>query len=93
MKHQVMGKVEFYRSQELEKWFAVRKSLTADLGLNDGQSSEGTSAVVLVHLGSPLEQTGVEVEHVSRVGLATWRSSQQQRHLTVGHSLCVCEYA
>ena len=57
------------------------------LGLNDGEGSEGAVSVVLVHLGSTLEQTGVQVEHITWVSLTTWGTSQQQGHLTVGDGL------
>ena len=36
------------------------------LGLDDGQASKRSTAVVIVHLGSTLEQTGVEVEHTAQ---------------------------
>jgi len=57
------------------------------LGLNDGQSSEGTTTVGLVHLGGTLQQTGVEVEDVTGVGLTTGGTTQKQGHLTVGNGL------
>merc|ERR1719464_2092046 len=57
------------------------------LGLNDGQSGEGAATHGVTHLGSSLQQTGVEVENVTGVGLTTGRTSQQQRHLSVGHGL------
>jgi len=57
------------------------------LGLNDGQGSEGTSTVGLVHLGGTLKQTGVQVENVTGVGLTTGGTTQKQGHLTVGNGL------
>ena len=57
------------------------------LGLNDGEGSEGSSAVVLVHLGCALEETRVKVEHITRVSLTTGRSSEEEGHLTVGDGL------
>ena len=57
------------------------------LGLNDGQSGEGAATHGVTHLGSSLQQTGVEVEHISGVGLTTGRTPQQKRHLSVGHGL------
>merc|ERR1719167_944796 len=57
------------------------------LGLNDGQSSQGATAHSVGHLGGSLQQSGVEIEHVTGVGLTTRGTTQQQRHLTVGHSL------
>ena len=57
------------------------------LGLDDGESSERAAAHGVAHLGSSLQQTGVEVEHVARVSLTAGGTSQQQRHLSVGHGL------
>merc|ERR1719464_1485787 len=57
------------------------------LGLNDGEGSQGTTAHSVRHLGGSLQQTGVKVENVTGVGLTTGRTSQQQRHLSVGHGL------
>jgi hypothetical protein len=57
------------------------------LGLNDWKGSQGTSSVSTVHLGGTLQKTGMEVENITRVGLTTWRTTKQQRHLTVGNSL------
>lgn len=57
------------------------------LGLDDGESSEGTTTQGLVHLGGTLKKTGVKVEDVTGVGLTTGGSPQQQGHLTVGHGL------
>lgn len=57
------------------------------LGLNDGESSEGTTTVGVVHLGGTLKETGVQVENVTRVGLTTGGTTEQQRHLTVGDGL------
>merc|ERR1719341_996162 len=57
------------------------------LSLNDGQSSEGAATHGVTHLGSSLQQTGVEVEHISGVGLTTRGTPQQKGHLSVGHGL------
>lgn len=57
------------------------------LGLNDGQGSHGTATVLVVELGSTLQQTGVQVENVTGVSLTSRRTTEQQRHLTVGDSL------
>jgi hypothetical protein len=57
------------------------------LGLDDGESSEGTSSVMIVHLGSTLEETRMEVEDIAGVGLTTWGTSKQEGHLTVGDGL------
>lgn len=52
------------------------------LGLNDGQGSQGTTTVLVVHLGGTLEQTRVEVENVTGVSLTSGGTTEQQRHLT-----------
>mmetsp|Transcript_2295 Transcript_2295/g.6024 ORF Transcript_2295/g.6024 Transcript_2295/m.6024 type:complete len:482 (+) Transcript_2295:536-1981(+) len=58
------------------------------LGLDDRQRCQGaTTHRLLVHLGRALEQAGVEVEHVARVGLAAGRAAEQEGHLPVGHRL------
>lgn len=57
------------------------------LGLNDGEGSEGTTTVLLVHLGGTLKETRVEVENVTGVGLTTRGTTEQQGHLTVGDGL------
>jgi hypothetical protein len=57
------------------------------LGLNDGQGSEGTTTELVVHLGRTLEETRVEVEDVTGVGLTTRGTTEKQRHLTVGNGL------
>jgi len=57
------------------------------LGLNDWESGKGTIAVVLVHLGSTLEETRVEIEDITGVGLTTWGTSEQEGHLTVSDGL------
>merc|ERR1719500_2410709 len=57
------------------------------LGLNDGQSGKGAATHGVTHLGSSLQQTGVEVEHISGVGLTTGGTPQQKGHLSVGHGM------
>lgn len=57
------------------------------LCLDDGKSSEGATAKVVVHLCSSLQQTGMQVEDISRISLTTRGTTEQQGHLTVGHSL------
>lgn len=64
----------------------VRRHITS-LSLDNGESGEGAATKVVVHLGSSLQQTGVKVEHITGVGLATRGTTQQQRHLTVGNGL------
>lgn len=57
------------------------------LGLNDGEGSEGSSTELVAHLGGALEETRVEVEDVTGVGLTTRRTTEKEGHLTVGNSL------
>ena len=57
------------------------------LGLNDGQSGQGTSTVALVHFGGSLKETGVQVEDITGVSLTTWGSSQKERHLSISDGL------
>ena len=47
------------------------------LSLNDREGSERSSSVFLVKFGSSFEETGVEIEDVSRVGLSSRGSSEQ----------------
>uniref|UniRef100_A0A182SVP3 Uncharacterized protein n=1 Tax=Anopheles maculatus TaxID=74869 RepID=A0A182SVP3_9DIPT len=57
------------------------------LRFDDGQGSERTASERRAHLGRTLQQTRMQIEHITRVGLTTWRTTQQQRHLTVGDGL------
>ena len=57
------------------------------LSLNNGKGSEGASTVVLVHLGSTLEETRVQIEDITGVSFTTWGTSQKERHLTVSDGL------
>ena len=56
----------------------------AGLRLDDRQRRQRAAPEVVVELDRALEQARVEVEDVARVGLATRRAAQQQRHLPVG---------
>ena len=56
----------------------------AGLGLDDRQRRHRPAAEAVVELDRALEQAGVQVEDVARVGLAPRRAAQQQRHLAVG---------
>ena len=56
----------------------------AGLRLDDRQRGHRAAAEVVVELDRALEQAAVQVEDVARVGLATRRAAQQQRHLAVG---------
>ena len=40
-----------------------------------------------VQLGRPFQQTGMQIEHIPRIGLAPRRTTQQQRHLAIGDRL------
>ena len=53
----------------------ISRHITA-LGLNDGQRSHGAAAVLVVHLGRTLEQTRVEVEDITGVGLTSWGATR-----------------
>ena len=57
------------------------------LGLNDGESGEGSVTVVLVHLSGTLEETGVKIEDITGVSLTTWGTSEEEGHLTVSDGL------
>jgi len=57
------------------------------LCLNDGEGSEGAATEGLVHLGCTLKKAGVQVEHITGVGLTTGGSSQKERHLSVSDGL------
>jgi hypothetical protein len=46
------------------------------LGLNDWESSEGSTSKVVVHLGSSLKKTRVKVEDVTRVSLTSRRAAK-----------------
>ena len=47
----------------------------------------GGNLIGFDNLGSAFQQAGVEVEDIAGVGLASRRTTEQQRHFTVGHSL------
>merc|ERR1712230_291971 len=57
------------------------------LGLDDGQSSQGTTAKLVVHLSGTLQETRVQVEDIAGVGLTSRRTAEQQGHLTVSNGL------
>lgn len=59
----------------------------SSLCLDDGQGSKRTTAESDIHLGRSLEETRVKVEHITGVGLTTWRSPEEKRHLTIGNGL------
>ncbi len=60
----------------------VRRDIGGDvvgLGLDDGQPGQRSAPDIVGQPRAPLEQPRVQVEHVSRVGLAARRPAQQQR--------------
>ncbi|OEI69570.1 acetylglutamate semialdehyde dehydrogenase [Curtobacterium sp. ER1/6] len=57
------------------------------LGLDDGQTRHRPGAEVVGQLRATLQQTGVQVEDVTRVRLAARRTTQEERHRTVGLGL------
>src|SRR5664279_280517 len=64
----------------------VRRDVTG-LGLDDRQPGHRAGAQLVVQLGATLQQPGVQVEDVTRVGLAAGRAAQQQRDRAVGLGL------
>ncbi len=60
----------------------VGRHVTA-LGFDDGKRGERSSAVFVRKLRGPLEQAGVQIEDVARVGLSSRGPTQQQRQLAV----------
>src|SRR5699024_7564540 len=57
------------------------------LGLDDRQAGHRAAAHLVAELRAALEQTGVQVEDVTGVGLTTRRTAQQQRHGARGFGL------
>lgn len=57
------------------------------LGLNDGESSQRSTTVLVAHLGSTLEETRVEVEDITGVSLTSWWATEKEGHLSVCNSL------
>lgn len=57
------------------------------LGLDDGQGSQGAALVLVGHLGCSLQESGMEIEDVSGVGLSAGGSSEEEGHLSVGDGL------
>ena len=57
------------------------------LGLNDREGSQRSATELLVHLGSTLEKTGVEVEDITGVSLTTGGTTEKEGHLTVSDCL------
>src|SRR5579864_4509835 len=59
----------------------------ARLGFDDGQCGQRTDAVLVAQFGCTLEQARVEIENVSGIGFASWRTPQKQRDLAVRRSM------
>ena len=57
------------------------------LGLDDRQTGHRTATEFVGQLRATLQQTGVQIEDVTRVGLAARRAAQQQRDGAVGLGL------
>jgi hypothetical protein len=60
----------------------IRGNITT-LGLNDWQSSEGTTTMFVAHLSSTLEETRVKVENISWVSLTSGWATKKKGHLTI----------
>ena len=58
-----------------------------NLGFNNGKGGKRTTPVSIRHFSGSLQETGVEVEHITGVSFTTRRSTEQQGHLSVGYSL------
>ena len=48
------------------------------LGLDDGKSGERATTKLVVHLGSALKETRVEVEDVTGVSLTAWWATEKE---------------
>jgi len=59
----------------------------AHLGLDDRQGRHAAAAQLVIEFRRPLQQPGMEIEHISRIGLTARGSAQEQGNFTV--SLCV----
>ena len=57
------------------------------LSLNDGESSQRSSTVGLVHLGRSFQEAGMQVKDITGVSLTTWGSSKEEGHLSVSDGL------
>lgn len=57
------------------------------LSLNDGEGSQRTTSVLVGHLGCSLEETRMQIEHITWVGLSSGGSSEKEGHLSVGDGL------
>jgi hypothetical protein len=59
------------------------------LGLDDRECGQGPTPGLAVHLGSTLQQAGVKVEHIIRVGLVAGGTTKEEGHLAVGNGLLI----
>ena len=50
----------------------------AGLGLDDGQGGHGAAAELLIPAAGPLQQAGVQIEHVAGIGLPSGGALEQQ---------------
>ena len=57
------------------------------LSLDDRKRGKRATTELVVHLGSTLEETRVEVEDITGVSLTTGGTTEQERHLTVSDGL------
>jgi hypothetical protein len=57
------------------------------LCLDKWESSQGTTAVLIGHLGGTLQKTGVEVEDISWVSLTSGWATEKERHLAIRDGL------
>lgn len=57
------------------------------LGLNDRESSQGSTTELVAHLCSTLQETGVEVEDITGVCLTTGGTTEQEGHLAISDCL------
>jgi hypothetical protein len=48
------------------------------LSLDNGERCEATTAIVIVHLRSALEETAVEIEDVTRISLTSRRTAEEE---------------
>ena len=68
----------------------VRRNIGRDVAglcFDNGQGRHGAAAVFRGDAGRALEQTGVQIEHVAGVGLASGRAADEQGKGTVGHGV------
>src|SRR5665213_596064 len=57
------------------------------LGFDHRQRCQRARTLTVIELGGALEQARMQIKHVTGIGLAARRATQQQRHLAIGHSL------